>query len=218
MPPIFEKVYRRTAELDWTEVMTCPHCQAKWKGGVIAQGHGRDRTTYGFGEESAFENAGSDAFARAVDAGKTALLRARCPHCHKRGGGVGSLVVKTVLLYGFLVAVSAGSARLLAEGGAWDGGSSPFLLLILIVLGLALIPVTVKGALKSVDQRVRFEPLQEVGYQPAPPPARPQPAPRRPVNAAAPAPPPPAPAPARPSAGDPDSLELDVDRSWNKKG
>jgi hypothetical protein len=105
-----------------------------------------------------------------------------------------------VLLYGFLVVLFAGIAGSLAKGGTWDGGASPRLLPILIVLALALIPLTVTSALRSVDRRVRFEPIQELISQPAPPPARP------------------GPAPARPSATGSDALELDLDRSWNKKG
>jgi len=223
--PVIETVYRRTTQLDWTEVRTCPHCQARWKGGVIARGHGRDETTYGFGAQAAFDNAGIDSFSNAVSAGRVALLRARCPRCHKRGGGVVSLAVKTVLFYALLVVLFTSIARSLSSGGTWVGGSSPLILPLLIALALVLIPLTIVGMLRSVDRRVRFEPLEEIGSQPAPPPVAPRPGPapvaRRPMNAAASAPasaPPPPRAPAAAPAADSDSLELDLDRSWNKKG
>lgn len=198
------RVYE-TARLDWTEVVTCPHCGARWKGGVISRGYGSEQTWHGMGKDSGMENAGIDAFSRAVDAGKQALLRARCPRCHKRGGGVASLVVKVVLLYGFLGALLTWVAREMGHGGMWDGGSSRFLLPIIIVLVLVLIPVTVMSSLGRVDRCVRYVPLEEIGPQPGPPPAAPRP---RPAPAA--------PAPRAPD--DPDALELDTDRSWNKRG
>jgi hypothetical protein len=208
-----ETRYTRTAQLDWTEVVTCPHCGAKWKGGVISRGRGSDQTWHGMGAESAIENAGIDAFSRAVDAGKAALLRARCPRCHKRGGGVVSLAIKTALLYGFLAALFIWVAREMGHGGMWSGGSSPALPPILIALALVMVPLTVSGVLRSVDQRVRFEPLEQLRPQPAAPPPAPPPRPRQ-----APAPRAPA-APAAPAdPADPDGLELDLDRSWNKKG
>jgi hypothetical protein len=191
-----ETVYHRTAQLDWTEVITCPHCHARWKGGVIARGHGSDRTFHGMGDQAAYEGAGSDAFAAAVDAGRAMLLRARCPRCHKRGGGIGSLVIKSAFLHGVLVGLATWGARSLARGGAWPGGSDPRLLPILIVLAVVLLPLTIISSLRSVDRRVRFEPLQEIGSQPAPPPP---------------------PAPERHAPASPGSLELDVDHSWNKK-
>jgi hypothetical protein len=209
--PIVETVYHRTTRLDWTQVVTCPHCQARWKGAVVARGYGRGRTTYGFGEESAQANAGTDAFASAVDSAKAMLERARCPRCGKRGGAIVSLVIKMALFYALLAALFIWVGGSLARSGAWEGGASPRVVPIAIVLALVLVPLTVVRELRSVDARVRFEPVAELLSQPPPPEA--------PV-----APPRPAPAatrksaPAARSAPDSDSLELDLDRSWNKKG
>jgi len=222
-----ETRYTRTARLDWTDVVTCPHCGAKWKGGVVSRGSGSDQTWHGMGAESAYENAGIDAFSRAVDAGKAALLRARCPRCHKRGGGVVSLAIKVVLLYGFLAALFIWVSREMGHGGMWNGGSSAALPPVLIALALVMVPLTVSGVLRSVDRRVRAEPIEELRSQPAFPPApeprqrQALPGARMPVNAARPAranAAAPAPDPAPRAPADPDGLELDLDRSWNKKG
>lgn len=214
--PIYYEVHHQTARLDWSEVVTCPHCQLRSKGGVVARGHGRGVAPYGIGAESSRERAGIDAFATAVDSARVMLRRARCPRCGKRGSGVVWLAVKALLGWAILAGIFAQAAI------ALDFSVSRTLACAAAVV-LLLVSLTILAKLRAADARVRFEPLLEGGASPAPPeapeaPVAPAPSPRRPVRAREPARErEEAPGPA-PSSADPGSLELDLDRSWNKKG
>jgi len=209
-------------QLDWTEVITCPRCQAKWKGQVFARAHGRGKTYNAYAapdDNGALEAAGIDAFANAVDTGKAMLRRARCLRCRKRMGAVDSLVIKTVFAYGVIAGVVIFTARMLARTDVWRGGGSVLVPLLAIPLASVLIWLTVNRELAKSDQRVQLGPVGEIGAHPAMRLEDPEPEPEPEPAEEEPEPAPPSRAAARRPAGppDPDGLELDFDRSWNKK-
>ena len=200
----FDLHHHRRADLDWSELITCPHCGNRARGRVAVTGVGEGTAHGGLFNDDARTRAGIDAFDKASSQGASLLRRAKCPACGKRGqGSLGSFVT------------AAGLGLSMAVFGYRTLGEAAILLGALMVLPL--------GALfawwhtNKADSAVSWETVadlapstlpQSPGWaaQQAPPPAE---APRWET----PEPPSPNPEPAPESSG----LELDLDRSWNKK-
>jgi predicted RNA-binding Zn-ribbon protein involved in translation (DUF1610 family) len=211
--PVVRTVYRSTTQLDWSEPATCPHCGFKSRAGVVARGRGYGRTYYGLGRESAQEGANIDAFSSAVSAARRMIERARCPKCGKRAGGVVWLGIRSAFLWSFIVTFG-----LVVVPGFTGKGLGPGSAVVGVVAFALLVTWSVRRGLAHADEVVRFEPVETItlplpGSSEPPPAAAPRPPrPRAPAPAAS-----AAPAPA-PGPVDPDALELDFDRSWQKKG
>lgn len=196
--------HHRRADLDWSELITCPHCGNRARGRVAVTGVGEGTAHGGLFNDDARARAGIDAFDKASSQGASLLRRAKCPACGKRGqGSFGSFVT------------AAGLGLSMAVFGYRQLGEAAILLGALMVLPL--------GALfawwhtNKADSAVSWERIadlppptlaQSPGWaaQQAPPPAQ---APRWET-----------PEPASPNlepAPESSGLELDLDRSWNKK-
>jgi hypothetical protein len=200
MPARIDVVYSTTARLDWTEVVTCPHCGYRSKAGVVVANRGTGRAAYGIGQEAARDRAGINAFTGAVDGARLMLQRARCPKCQKRAGGVPWLAVKSFFLWSFVASVVLGVAV-----SNVAPNKSPGVLCIGGIGVIAMTVFTVRRRLRVADACVRFEPIMEVPEHVVRTPPRTEPA--RPA--------PRAPEP-KAEAADDSGLELDVDRKWNK--
>lgn len=198
--------HHRRAELDWSEVITCPHCGNRARGRVAVTGVGEGTAHGGLFNEDARARAGIDAFDKASSEGAALLRRAKCAACGKRSeGNLGSFITAAGL--GLSMAVF-GYREL--EGAA-------------LVLGaFMVIPLGVVFAwwrTNKADASVVWEGVAEL-----PPSAlpvspgwaaqqAPKPEPTQAPRWETPEPPSPNLEPASESSG----LELDFDRSWNKK-
>lgn len=217
----FDIVHRKTSSLDWTEVITCPHCGHVAKGRVHVSAVGRGEAHYGLFNDDAKERAGVDAFANASSKGETLLRRAKCAACGKRGTGAGGAIASACGL-GFLMAVFGFKSM---------GGGS---LVLGVLMAIVLSPLFAWWGAREADRTVSWEevlvnvPEHFVNPMAARAPA---PAPATPVVAQQPVPPlepervmaprwetPDLPNQPKLDAGGDGELELDLDRSWNKKG
>lgn len=113
MPVRVDVVYSKAAHLGWTETITCPSCQQRWKAGVKVSGVGTGSAPYGVGREAARERAGIEAFSNASEEGERLIRLAKCPGCgHRQASGFSLMGVGG----GFVLALFAGSVPgLLAE-------------------------------------------------------------------------------------------------------
>ncbi|MER2559324.1 MAG: hypothetical protein ABTQ32_01310 [Myxococcaceae bacterium] len=188
--------HHRRADLDWSELITCPHCGHRARGRVAVSGVGEGTAHGGLFNEDAHQRAGIDAFDKASSQGASLLRRAKCPACGKRGqGSLGSFMTAAGL--GLSMAVLG--YRQLEEAA--------------IVLGVVM--VLPLGALfawwhtNKADSAVSWESVADLA--PAARPISPgwaaQQAPPKPVQAP----------PNLEPPGESSGLELDFDRSWNKK-
>lgn len=195
----------RSANLDWSELITCPHCGNRARGRVAVTGVGQGTAHGGLFNEDARTRAGIDAFDKASSEGAALLRRAKCPACGKRGEGtLGSFFTAA----GLGLSMAVFGYRQLEEAA--------------LVLGaLMVVPLGLVFALwrtNKADRQVVWESVADLS---------PSALPLSPGWAAQQAPPDPAPAPRweTPEPPSPDleppgessGLELDFDRSWNKK-
>ncbi len=198
----FDTLHTQTSRLDWSEVITCPGCRTKWKARVKVKASGTGRAHYGIGQEDAHDRAGVSAFSNASEAGAALIRRAKCPRCGQRSGGLFSLAFQSIAITAVLGWLSY---RWLPErlGG------------FLAVAGVLVItPLLIWYGLSQAERRVSFEPINEV----------PEHLVRRDSQRALDVPEPLAPPPdvdqpvaTTQAPGAEPELELDVDRSWNKK-
>lgn len=218
-----DRIHHQSSSLDWSEVVACPSCGAKFKASVSVSASGSARSHSSFDRDSAHEMAGVDAFANASSLGEAMIRRAKCPSCGKRGGRVFSLVVQSVFYSG-----------LVAGGIIWAGdhfGHPRPAMLLGVALGVLLVPTLIWLGLSAADERVRFAPIEQVPTYLAQGPHSAAPATtqrhREPIALEEePQPPPPSAREQRwanleaapPSTDAEPGLELDVDRKWNKKG
>lgn len=192
--------HHRRANLDWSELITCPHCGNRARGRVAVSGVGEGTAHGGLFNDDAQTRAGIDAFDKASSRGASLLRRAKCPACGKRGqGSAGSFMT------------AAGLGLSMAVLGYRQLEEASILLGALMVLPL--------GALfawwhtNKADSSVSWERVADLApTSPSPGWAAQQRAPEAP-RWETPEPPSPNAEPAPESSG----LELDLDRSWNKK-
>lgn len=216
----FDIVHRKTSSLDWTEVITCPHCGNVAKGRVHVSATGRGEAHYGLFNDDAKERAGVDAFQNASSRGEMLLRRAKCPACGKRGAGVGGSIASACGL-GFLMAVFG--FRELGGGSVVLG----------VLMAIVLAPVFAWWSTSEADRKVSWESVMtHIPEHLVNPMARRAPVQPLALDPIAEAPPPPEPEqrmaprwetpdlPNQPKldSGGEGELELDLDRSWNKKG
>jgi DNA-directed RNA polymerase subunit RPC12/RpoP len=212
----FDIVHRKTSSLDWTEVITCPHCGHVAKGRVHVSAEGRGNAHYGLFNDDAKERAGVDAFANASSKGEELLRRAKCAACGKRAAGAGGAILSASGL-GFLMAVFGFSTL---------GGGS---LVLGVLMAIVLSPLFAWWGAREADRTVSWEEvLVNVPEHFVNPMASRAPVAVRPLVVS----PPPEPEhvmaprwetpdlPNQPKldAGGDGELELDLDRSWNKNG
>lgn len=148
--------YETSTTLDWSEVVTCPHCGLKCRAGLAVTGTGTGKATWGIGQDAARERAGVGAFTDAVGTGRTLIRRARCPQCRKRPDSAAVLAVKVFAFWAVALGVTL---KLLMPADPNITTSSKVGCVAFFCL--LLVPLTVWRMLASADSRVRFEELIE---------------------------------------------------------
>lgn len=199
--------HHRRTDLDWSELITCPHCGNRARGRVAVSGVGEGTAHGGLFNEDAHQRAGIDAFDKASSQGASLLRRAKCPACGKRGqGSLGSFMTAAGLGLSMAVlgyrqleeaAILLGAVMVLPLGAlfAWwhtNKADSAVVWESVADLAPATLPISPGWA---AQQAPKAEPTQAPRWETPEPPSPPNLEP----------------------PGESSGLELDFDRSWNKK-
>lgn len=112
--PRVDVVYRKTSALDWSEQVSCPKCNTRWKARVQVAASGTGAAAYGIGRDAAKDRAGIDAFTNASEAGERLIRLSKCPKCgHRRVGAVSLWGLAVGFVAGFL---ASGVFSLIGQG------------------------------------------------------------------------------------------------------